>query len=109
MKASAKEQTEFQPKLLDQAPSITSISGMRTDDIFTNLLIQHGRKAVEDDENVDRSDRLTRYGQVSGRRIEQCSEIFIRSTNDDGNPKSILVTGKAGIGKTLFCQKLLRD
>ena len=109
MKTSAKEQTEFQPKLLDQAPSITSISGMRTDDIFTNLLIQHGRKAVEDDENVDRSDRLTRYGQVSGRRIEQCSEIFIRSTNDDGNPKSILVTGKAGIGKTLFCQKLLRD
>ena len=106
MKASAKEQTEFQRKLFDQAPSI---SCMRTDDIFTNLLIQHGRKAVEDDENVDRSDRLTRYGQVSGRRIEQCSEIFIRSTNDDGNPKSILVTGKAGIGKTLFCQKLLRD
>ena len=106
MKASAKEQTEFQRKLFDQAPSI---SCMRTDDIFTNLLIQHGRKAVEDDENVDRSDLLTRYGQVSDRRIEQCSEIFIRSTNDDGNPKSILVTGKAGIGKTLFCQKLLRD
>ena len=106
MKASAKEQTEFQRKLFDQAPSI---SCMRTDDIFTNLLIQHGRKAVEDDENVDRSNRLTRYGQVSGRRIEQCSEIFIRSTNDDGNLKSILVTGKAGIGKTLFCQKLLRD
>ena len=106
MKASAKEQTEFQRKLFEQAPSI---SCMRTDDIFTNLLIQHGRKAVEDDENVDRSDLLTRYGQVSGRRIEQCSEIFIRSTNDDGNPKSILVTGKAGIGKTLFCQKLLRD
>lgn len=55
MKASAKEQTEFQRKLFDQAPSI---SCMRTDDIFTNLLIQHGRKAVEDYENVDRSDRL---------------------------------------------------
>ena len=109
MKASAKEQTEFQPKLLDQAPSITSISGMRTDDIFTNLLIQHGRKAVEDDENADRSDRLTRYGQVSGERIKRCSEIFIPTTHDESNPRSILVTGKAGIGKTLFCQRLLRD
>ena len=106
MKASVKEQTEFQPKLFDQAPSI---SCMRTDDIFTNLLIQHGRKAVEDDENADRSDRLTRYGQVSGERIKQCSEIFIPTTQDESNPRSILVTGKAGIGKTLFCQRLLRD
>ena len=106
MKASVKEQTEFQPKLFDQAPSI---SCMRTDDIFTNLLIQHGRKAVEDDENADRSDLLTRYGQVSGERIKQCSEIFIPTTHDESNPRSILVTGKAGIGKTLFCQRLLRD
>ena len=106
MKASAKEQMEFQRKLFDQAPSI---SCMRTDDIFTNLLIQHGRKAVEDYENVDRSDRLTRYGQVSGERIKQCSEIFIATTQDESNPRSILVTGKAGIGKTLFCQRLLRD
>ena len=106
VKASVMEQTEFQPKLFDQAPAI---SCMRTDDIFTNLLIQNGRKTVEYDENADRSDRLTRYGQVSSRRIEQCSEIFMRFTNDDGNPKSILVTGKAGIGKSLFCQKLLRD
>ena len=106
VKASVMEQTEFQPKLFDQAPAI---SCMRTDDIFTNVLIQHGRKTLEYDENTGRRDRLTRYGQVSSRRIEQCSEIFIRFTNDDGNPKSILVTGKAGIGKTLFCQKLLRD
>ena len=106
LKASVMEQTEFQPKLFDQAPAI---SCMRTDDIFTNVLIQHGRKTVEYDENTGRRDRLTRYGQVSGRRIEQCSEIFIRFTSNDGNPKSILVTGKAGIGKTLFCQKLFRD
>ena len=106
VKASVMEQTEFQPKLFDQAPAI---SCMRTDDIFTNLLIQHGRKTLEYDENTGRRDRLTRYGQVSSRRITQCSELFIRFTNDDGNPKSILVTGKAGIGKTLFCQKLLRD
>ena len=25
------------------------------------------------------------------------------------NPKSVLVTGKAGIGKTLYCQKMIRD
>ena len=106
LKASIMEQTEFQPKLFDQAPAI---SCMRTDDIFTNVLIQYGRKTLEYDENTGRRDRLIRYGQVSSRRIQQCSEIFIRFTNEEGNPKSILVTGKAGIGKTLFCQKLLRD
>ena len=37
--------------------------------------------------------------------------LFAFLANDEGNPKSILFTGKAGIGKTLFCQKLklLRD
>ena len=43
------------------------------------------------------------------RRVKHCQEIFIRTNNKDSNPKSILLTGKAGIGKTLFCQKLIRD
>ena len=81
---------------------------MRTDDIFTNLLMQHGRKPVED-HGVKRKERLRQYGQVSGKPVKHCQEIFIPT---DGNVKhsgSILVTGKAGIGKTLFCQKVIRD
>jgi len=82
---------------------------MKTDEIFTNLLIQHGRKPVKYEEGRGRWERLKRYGQVSGTQVEHCQEIFIRTTAGEDHPKSVLLTGKAGIGKTLFCQKLIRD
>ena len=105
LKASIKSQTEFQTKLL-ASPTISSV---KTDDIFTNLLIQRGRKPV-DTTNMGRQERLRQYGQVSEtHRVKHCQEIFIRASDGDQNPKSILLTGKAGIGKTLFSQKLMRD
>ena len=82
---------------------------MKTDEIFTNLLIQHGRKDVKDERDRGRWERLKSYGQVTGIRVERCHEIFLRIADDEKNPKSILLTGKAGIGKTVFCQKLIRD
>ena len=90
LKESIKSQTEY---LAQASPTM---SRMRTDDIFTNILMQHGRKPVED-----------LHGQSSEKQIESCQEIFI--STDGKHPKSVLVTGKAGIGKTLFCQKLIRD
>ena len=105
IKESIKRQTEFQPKLLD----LPTISNMKTDEIFTNLLIQHERKAVKDEQDRGRWERLKSYGQVCGAEVKHCQEIFIRTTDGEDNPKSILLTGKAGIGKTLFCQKLIRD
>ncbi|KAL9965341.1 hypothetical protein ACROYT_G029130 [Oculina patagonica] len=106
LKASIKSQTEFQPKLM----ASPTISNPRTDDIFTNLLIQHGRKALyKNDMTSARGELLDYYGQVSGTRVKNCEEVFICRTDGEPNPKSILVTGKAGIGKTLFSQKLVRD
>ena len=94
----------MQPKLLD----IPTVAKMKTDQIFTNLVMQHGRKPIKDGDAVRRA-HLKQYGQVSGTRVKHCQELFIRTTEEKENPKSILVTGKAGIGKTLFCQKLFRD
>ena len=106
LKTSIRSQTEFQPKLMASA----TISNVRTNDIFTSVLIQHGRKALnEEDMGSTRRDQLHYFGQVSGTRVEHCEEIFIDTTNDERKPKRILLTGKAGIGKTLFCQKLVRD
>ncbi|KAL9965346.1 hypothetical protein ACROYT_G029135 [Oculina patagonica] len=106
LKASIGNQTEFQPKLM----ASPTISNLRTDDIFTNLLIQHGRKTLfKNDMTSARGDLLDYYGQVSGTLVKRCEEIFVCSTEGEPNPKSILVTGKAGIGKTLFSQKLVRD
>ena len=81
---------------------------MRTDDIFTNILIQHGRKPLEDHAE-ERKERLRQYCQVSGKPVKHSQEIFIPTDGNVKNPESILLTGKAGIGKTLFCQKLIRD
>ena len=106
LKASIRRQTEFQTKSV----ASSTISSVKTDDIFTNLLIQHGRKAVEDDSNLERKEFLRRYGKVNEtHRVKHCQEIFVRTNSEDSNPKSILLTGKAGIGKTLFSQKLIRD
>ena len=87
-----------------------TISNLRTDDIFTIVLIQHGRKALNKEVmGSTRSDQLQYFWQVSGTPIKHCEEIFISAANDERSPKRILLTGKAGIGKTLFCQKLVRD
>ena len=104
LKASVERQTELQPKLLD----IPTVAKMKTDEIFTNLVMQHGRKPIKYGD-AERRAHLKQYGQVSGTRVKHCQEFFIRTTQEKENPKSILVTGKAGFGKTLFCQKLFRD
>ena len=106
LKASITRQTEFQTKSM----ASSTISSVRTDDIFTNLLMQYGRKPVNDDSNLERKEFLRQYGHVIETcRVKHCQEIFVRNNNEDINPKSILLTGKAGIGKTLFSQKLIRD
>ena len=105
VKKSIKRQTEFPPKLLN----VSTIPSLKTDDIFTNLLIQHGRKPVGKVVYRGRRDRLVDYSRVSGAKVKESQEIFFRTADDESSPKRILLTGKAGIGKSLFCQKLLRD
>ena len=100
LKESIKSQTEY------LAQASLNMSKVRTDDIFTNILMQHGRKPVEET-HVKRKEHLRQYGQISGKQIKSSQEIFIPT--DGKHPESVLVTGKAGIGKTLFCQKLIRD
>ena len=104
LKASIERETEFQSKQLD----IPTVAFMKTDEIFINLVMQYGRKPIKDGD-AERGARLKRYGQVSGTRVKHCQELFTCTTDEKETPKSILVTGKAGIGKTLFCQKLFRD
>ena len=109
LKSSIMGQTEFQPKLL----ASRTISNAKTDEIFTNLLIQHGRKALirsnDDETYYSRSEELEYYGKVSGTPVKHASEIFLGVIEDQESANSILVVGKAGIGKSLFCQKVIRD
>ena len=79
--------------------------------MFTNLLIQHGRKALirNDETYYSRSKELEYYGKISGTPVKHCSEILLGMIDDQESANSILVVGKAGIGKSLFCQKVIRD
>ncbi|CAH3150112.1 unnamed protein product [Pocillopora meandrina] len=107
LKSSIMYHTEFQPKLL----ASRTISNAKTDEIFTNLLIQHGRKALirNDETYYSRSKELEYYGKISGTPVKHCSEILLGMIDDQESANSILVVGKAGIGKSLFCQKVIRD
>ncbi|PFX13495.1 Protein NLRC5 [Stylophora pistillata] len=107
LKTSILSQTEFQPKLI----ASRTISNVKTDEIFTNLLIQYGRKALirSDETYYSMSEELEYYGKVSDTPVKHCDEIFLSTSDDLENRNSILVAGKAGIGKSLFCQKLMRD
>ncbi|KXJ20168.1 Protein NLRC5 [Exaiptasia diaphana] len=57
-----------------------------------------------------RRKQLQEYNKTSAKhQIDKCQDIFINPDHDKPNPKSILVIGKPGIGKSLFCQRLSRD
>ena len=87
-----------------------AISNAKTDEIFINPLVQHGRKVlVRNDMTNAWSEELEYDEKVIGTPVEHCDKIFMGMSDDQENPNSILVIGKAGIGKSLFCQKLTRD
>ncbi|KXJ05860.1 NACHT, LRR and PYD domains-containing protein 1 [Exaiptasia diaphana] len=104
---------DLQPKGINHAP-------MKTDDIFTNVVVHHGQ---------ERCSEQFQSGQHSvGRKtltdIKHCGEISVQRDENltflqnflariqmrkKKNPKRIIVSGEPGIGKTLFSQKLVRD
>ncbi|XP_028516817.1 NACHT, LRR and PYD domains-containing protein 14 [Exaiptasia diaphana] len=104
LKVSIKSQTEFQPKLL----ASHSVPSIRTDDIFTSLMIQRGWEPIEMKASV-RTEQLAQFNTPKACLIDRCQDIFINPEQDKTNPKSIQVIGKPGIGKSLFCQRLCRD
>ncbi|XP_020898610.1 uncharacterized protein LOC110237363 [Exaiptasia diaphana] len=64
-----KVQTEFQPKLL-ASPDVPST---RTDDIFTNLMIQRERKRLKNFESFSRWEQLQEYNKSSAKNhIDKC-------------------------------------
>ncbi|XP_020894404.2 NACHT, LRR and PYD domains-containing protein 9, partial [Exaiptasia diaphana] len=126
LKEAITKQTDLLPKGPDQ-------SRLKTDDIFTNLTIYHGRKeclqqTAEEDERKTATDDIFARLAINHRtkkrlqqttpedhrprkmatELKQCSDIFV-GENEEDDPKSILVSGEPGIGKTLFSQKIVRD
>jgi len=76
---------------------------LKIDQIYTNLKIQEGR--AEYNFPTDRREQLKVYPEPNPKKSE-----FVRPEDIiDAQHKNILVVGRPGIGKTLFCTKLIRD
>ncbi|XP_073495197.1 NACHT, LRR and PYD domains-containing protein 3-like isoform X2 [Phyllobates terribilis] len=80
-------------------------------DYFVNLLLVNGHYSLE----IKKNELLT-FGQqrihLQNKKEDKCKlrihQLF-DNLNDRRTPKKILVSGVAGIGKTVFVQKLLLD
>ena len=85
-------------------PGEGSAKDLNIDQIYTNLKIQEGRAKIYNFP-TDRRKQLQIYPQPNPNKSE-----FNRPEDIiDAKHKNILVVGRPGIGKTLFCTKLLRD
>ena len=107
MKERVKQGTE-QPDDLKQPIRPNLVEGptpkdLKIDEIYTNLKIQEGR--AQYDFPTDRREQLKVYPQPNANKAEfKRPEDII-----DAEHKNVLIVGCPGIGKTLFCSKLLRD
>ena len=85
-------------------PGEGSTKDLNINQIYTNLKIQEGRAEIYNFP-TDRREQLQIYPQPNPNKSE-----FNRPEDIiDAEHKNILVVGRPGIGKTLFCTKLLRD
>ena len=76
---------------------------LKIDQIYTNLKIQEGR--AEYNFPTDRREQLKVYPEPNPKTSE-----FVRPEDiTDAQHKNVLVVGRPGIGKTLFCAKFIRD
>ena len=75
---------------------------LEIDQIYTNLIIHEGR--VEYDFPEDRQEQLNVYPKPN-----ENSPLIQPRDIIDAHHKNVLVVGRPGIGKSLFCIKLLRD
>ena len=94
--------TDLKQPIKRPNPGEGSAKDLKIDTIYTNLKIQEGRAKY--DFPKDRHEQLKVYPQSNMNKSDLRPEDII-----DAKHKNILVVGRPGIGKTLFCTKLLRD
>ena len=79
-----------------------SKSDLKLDHIYTDLIIHENRALYEF--SGDREEQLKEYHRPREEsRSRRLGDIF------DADKRNILVVGRPGIGKTMFCKKILRN
>ncbi|KAJ7373972.1 positive regulation of MHC class I biosynthetic process [Desmophyllum pertusum] len=77
---------------------------LRLDQIYTNLVL-HPDRAIYKFNTENREEQLKMYPKTRGVNLQPKR----REDITDAENKNVLIVGRAGIGKTLFCTKFLRD
>ena len=83
-------------------PGEGSKRDLKLDHIYTDLIIHENRALSEFSE--DREEQLKEY-----HRPREESRSTLPGDIFDADKRNILVVGRPGIGKTMFCQKILRN
>ena len=102
LKKSILKNTEAQEALFQKEHGETRNEDLTTDSIYTNLVIIANRAHY--DFSGDREEQLKVYPRPKGN-----SPPITREDIVDVENKKVLIVGRPGIGKTLFCEKFLRD
>ncbi|XP_078362967.1 nucleotide-binding oligomerization domain-containing protein 2-like [Oculina patagonica] len=105
------QETEFLEPLIHCSAEIEE-GNMALDDIFLDAIIYTGRAKDAFLKDCERHVIYDLYlkpeSQQGSVAIKTRGELFL-SNKDAQNPRKILIVGRPGIGKSLLCQKLLRD
>ena len=102
LKKSIIKNTEAQEALFQKEHGEPRNEDLTTDSIYTNLVIIANRAHY--DFSGDREEQLKVYPRPKGN-----SPPITREDIVDVENKKVLIVGRPGIGKTLFCEKFLRD
>ena len=102
LKKSIMKNTEAQEALFQKEHGEPRNENLTTDSIYTNLVIIANRAHY--DFSGDREEQLKVYPMPKGN-----SPPITREDIVDVENKKVLIVGRPGIGKTLFCENFLRD
>lgn len=113
-------------KQTDMQPKVVMNESVKTDDIFTNLIVHYGNKRRAEQIQRPQEDHSEDHSRKTLNDMKQCSNIFVGEEEQDStimrylrkkkgtqhreeNPKRIIVSGEPGVGKSFFSLKLVRD
>ena len=109
LKEKIRSSTQRQKKLFR---TVHDKSDLMFDDIFTDLIVYRGRMSHELKEHdlYEREGNLWNYAATSDikAKLENVEDLVKPLEDEEEAPRNILMIGRAGIGKTMFCENLIR-
>ena len=95
-----------------RAPDISYLPKSSLDEMYTDVVIHTERAKHEFCKSMERHEMYDVYLEVpiTSIRLEKITDVFYPNIDTENKlPRTILVIGRPGIGKTVLTEKILRD